>query len=108
MSADLTLAPARLSHLDWLESEAIHILRLLYPLFRLSPSNVSQNLYHRRHRLLNARPAAPRFGWFNFGLMLLGTLMVEWAQWTGRADVLFTSYVPLKAHPLYYLGIEPV
>ncbi len=55
--------------------------------------------------LLNARPAAPRFGWFNFGLMLLGTLMVEWAQWTGRADVLFTSYVPLKAHPVYYLGI---
>lgn len=55
--------------------------------------------------LLNARPAAPRLGWFNFGLMLLGTLMVEWAQWTGRADVLFTSYVPLRAHPVYYLGI---
>lgn len=55
--------------------------------------------------LLNARPAAPRFGWFNFGLMLLGTLIVEWAQWTGRADVLFTSYPPLKAHPLFYLGV---
>jgi cytochrome c oxidase subunit 1 len=55
--------------------------------------------------LLNARPAAPKFGWFNFGLMLLGTLMVEWAQWTGRADVLFTSYTPLRAHPVYYLGI---
>ena len=55
--------------------------------------------------LLNARPAAPRFGWFNFGLMLLGTLIVEWAQWSGRADVLFTSYPPLKAHPLYYLGV---
>ncbi|HRN53636.1 MAG TPA: cbb3-type cytochrome c oxidase subunit I [Gemmatimonadaceae bacterium] len=55
--------------------------------------------------LLNARPAAPRFGWFNFGLMLVGTLMVEWAQWTGRADVLFTSYTPLRAHPVYYLGI---
>jgi cytochrome c oxidase subunit 1 len=55
--------------------------------------------------LLNARPAAPRFGWFNFGLMLLGTLLVEWTQWTGRADVLFTSYPPLKAHPVFYLGI---
>ncbi len=55
--------------------------------------------------LLNARPAAPRLGWFNFGLMVLGTLMVEWAQWTGRADVLFTSYPPLKAHPIFYLGI---
>ena len=55
--------------------------------------------------LLNARPAAPKFGWFNFGLMLAGTLTVEWAQWSGRADVLFTSYPPLKAHPLFYLGV---
>jgi cytochrome c oxidase subunit 1 len=55
--------------------------------------------------LLNSRPAAPRFGWFNFGLMLLGTLLVEWAQWSGHADVLFTSYPPLKAHPLFYLGV---
>jgi cytochrome c oxidase subunit 1 len=55
--------------------------------------------------LLNARPAAPRLGWFNFGTMLLGTLMVEWAQWSGKADVLFTSYPPLKAHPVFYLGI---
>ena len=55
--------------------------------------------------LLNARPAAPKFGWFNFGLMVLGTLIVEWAQWSGRADVLFTSYPPLKAHPLFYLGV---
>lgn len=55
--------------------------------------------------LLNARPAAPRFGWFNFGLMVLGTVLVEWAQWSGRADVLFTSYPPLKAHPVFYLGV---
>ena len=55
--------------------------------------------------LLNARPAAPRFGWVNFGLMVVGALIVEWTQFTGRADVLFTSYPPLKAHPLYYLGI---
>lgn len=55
--------------------------------------------------LLNARPAAPRFGWFNFGLMLTGALLVEWMQWSGKADVLFTSYPPLKAHPLFYLGI---
>ncbi len=55
--------------------------------------------------LINARPAAPRLGWVNFGLMLVGTLMVEWMQWSGKADVLFTSYPPLKAHPLFYLGI---
>jgi cytochrome c oxidase subunit 1 len=55
--------------------------------------------------LLNARPAAPKYGWFNFGLMLTGALMVEAMQWSGRADVLYTSYPPLKAHPLFYLGI---
>ena len=55
--------------------------------------------------LLNARPAAPRYGWFNFGLMLVGSIMVEAMQWSGRADVLYTSYPPLKAHPLFYLGI---
>jgi cytochrome c oxidase subunit 1 len=55
--------------------------------------------------LLNARPAAPRYGWFNFGLMLVGALTVEYMQWSGRADVLYTSYPPLKAHPLFYLGI---
>ena len=55
--------------------------------------------------LLNARPAAPKYGWFNFGLMLGGALMVEAMQWSGRADVLYTSYPPLKAHPAFYLGI---
>jgi len=55
--------------------------------------------------LLNARPAAPRYGWFNFVLMLTGALMVEAMQWSGRADVLYTSYPPLKAHPAFYLGI---
>ncbi|MDO8679569.1 MAG: cbb3-type cytochrome c oxidase subunit I [Acidobacteriota bacterium] len=55
--------------------------------------------------LLNARPAAPRYGWFNFGLMLVGSLLVEAMQWSGRADVLYTSYPPLKAHPLFYLGV---
>lgn len=55
--------------------------------------------------LLNARPAAPRYGWFNFGLMLTGVLLVEWMQWSGKADVLYTSYAPLKAHPVFYLGV---
>ena len=47
--------------------------------------------------LLNARPAAPRYAWFNFGMMLIGALMVEAMQWSGKADVLYTSYPPLKA-----------
>ena len=55
--------------------------------------------------LLNSRPAAPRLGWVSFGLMLAGVALVEWMQWSGRADVLFTSYPPLKANPLFYLGV---
>ncbi len=37
--------------------------------------------------------------------MLAGALTVEAMMWSGRADVLFTSYVPLRAHPLFYLGV---
>jgi cytochrome c oxidase subunit 1 len=55
--------------------------------------------------LLNSRPAAPRLGWVSFYVMLLGALIVEFMQWSGKADVLFTSYPPLKAHPLFYLGV---
>lgn len=55
--------------------------------------------------LLNSRPAAPRLGWVSFGLMFAGAALVEWMQWSGRADVLFTSYPPLKADPLFYLGV---
>jgi cytochrome c oxidase subunit 1 len=55
--------------------------------------------------LLNARVSAPRLSWAAFGLMVLGALMVEGLMWAGKADVLFTSYVPLKAHPAFYLGV---
>ncbi len=55
--------------------------------------------------LLNARMAAPRLAWVSFGLMVAGALLVEWLMWAGKADVLFTSYPPLKAHPLFYLGV---
>jgi cytochrome c oxidase subunit I len=55
--------------------------------------------------LLNSRVAAPRLGWVAFGLMVLGAVMVEVEMWRGAADVLFTSYVPLKASPWFYLGV---
>ncbi|MEX0891231.1 MAG: cbb3-type cytochrome c oxidase subunit I [Gemmatimonadota bacterium] len=62
-------------------------------------------LYFAAGPLLNSRIAAPKLGWFNFALMTLGAVMVEWMIWTGKADVLLSSYVPLRADPLYYLGI---
>jgi cytochrome c oxidase subunit 1 len=48
-------------------------------------------LYFAGPVLLNCRLPMPRAGWLAFALMV--------------ADVLFTSYPPLQAHPLYYLGI---
>jgi cytochrome c oxidase subunit 1 len=62
-------------------------------------------LYFASAVLLNSRVAAPRLAWGAFGLMALGAALVEWMMWAGRADVLFTSYVPLRADPLYYLGV---
>jgi cytochrome c oxidase subunit 1 len=62
-------------------------------------------LYFASAVLLNARVPAPKTGWIGFALMVVGTLLVEWMMFTGRADVLFTSYVPLRAEPPFYLGV---
>ncbi len=62
-------------------------------------------LYFASAVLLNSRVATPRLAWASFWLMVLGTLVVEWTMLTGQADVLFTSYVPLRASPWYYLGV---
>ena len=55
--------------------------------------------------LLNARNCAPKISWTAFLLMLAGAVIVEAMMWMGRADVLFTSYVPLRADPSFYLGV---
>ena len=55
--------------------------------------------------LLSARNCAPKTSWTGFALMLAGALTVEAMMWSGRADVLFTSYVPLRAEPTFYLGV---
>jgi cytochrome c oxidase subunit I len=57
--------------------------------------------------VLNARQVAPKYGYLAFLLMLLGWLMVNYIVFTGNFSetaVMFTAYVPLKAHPLFYLG----
>lgn len=54
---------------------------------------------------LNSRFVAPFWGWLAFILMVTGMVLVDWKILVGEADVLMTSYVPLKAHPLFYLGI---
>ncbi len=62
-------------------------------------------LYFASAVLLSCRVPAPGVGWAGFALMVIGMLLVEWMMFSGRADVLFTSYVPLRADPPYYLGI---
>ena len=62
-------------------------------------------LYFTGPVLLNCRLPAPKVGWLGFALMLVGALMVEVMVFGGKADVMFTSYVPLAAAPPYYLGI---
>src|SRR5439155_21190548 len=38
-------------------------------------------------------------------LMVVGTLVAAWPNFAGKADVLYTFYAPLKAHPLFYVGV---
>ena len=62
-------------------------------------------LYFAGPVLLNCRLPGPKIGWFAFLLMVVGAGMVNTMVFQGKADVLFTSYPPLRAAPNYYLGI---
>ena len=55
--------------------------------------------------LLNARHAAPKLAWLGFGLMTVGGLTVNGVILVDpNSAVMFSAYVPLKAHPLFYLS----
>jgi len=62
-------------------------------------------LYFASAILLNSRLAAPRWGWAQFWLMLVGALMTNVAVLQGNSSVMFTSYPPLMAAPHFYLGL---
>jgi len=62
-------------------------------------------LYFGSTVILNTKFCSPRWGWIAFGLMVAGLVMSNVIILMGKADVMLTSYTPLKAHPLYYLGI---
>ncbi len=61
-------------------------------------------LYFGSAVVLNTRLAAPKLGWAAFVVMLAGTILTNATILMGQADVMFTAYPPLKAHPLFYLG----
>lgn len=68
-------------------------------------------LYFGSTVMLNARMVSPKWGWVSFLMMAVGGLMVNVIVLFGGSDaisvpsdVMFTAYVPLKAHPLFYLS----
>ena len=62
-------------------------------------------LYFASAVLLNCRLATVWLAWVAYGLMLGGALLAAVQILIGNADVMFTSYPPLQAHHLYYLGV---
>jgi len=62
-------------------------------------------LYFASAVLLNCRLAAPRFAWLAFVLMVVGAVLANVAVLQGESSVMFTSYVPMKAAPHFYLGL---
>ena len=55
--------------------------------------------------VLNTRMAIPAAAWISYAIMLTGAIFVNVSIFAGKADVLFTSYIPLKASGAYYLGV---
>lgn len=51
------------------------------------------------------RPISTRLAWTSFVFMIVGTSLAAWAILAGEASVLYTFYPPLKAHPLFYIGV---
>ncbi len=62
-------------------------------------------LYFASAVLLGSRLAAPKWAWTGFGLMLVGAIITNIVVLQGGSSVMFTSYVPLRAEPGFYLGI---
>jgi len=62
-------------------------------------------LYFTSAILLKSRLATPRIGWLAFGLMVVGAVLANIAVLQGDSSVMFTSYVPMRAAPHFYLGI---
>lgn len=62
-------------------------------------------LYFCSSTLLGCRLATPRIAWLGFALMLIGAIMNNVAVFQGNSSVMFTSYVPMSADPMFYLGL---
>ena len=54
---------------------------------------------------INARLATPKLAWLSFWLMVIGSALGTVMVLLGQATVMFSAYPPLKANPLFYLGV---
>jgi cytochrome c oxidase subunit 1 len=62
-------------------------------------------LYFCSSTLLRCRLATPRWAWAGFALMLIGAVVTNVAILRGRSSVMMTSYAPMPAEPIFYLGL---
>lgn len=62
-------------------------------------------LYFASTTLLNAKLFSRKVAWVSLGMMTTGMVMTNATILSGKADVLLTSYLPLLAHPAFYLGV---
>ncbi len=62
-------------------------------------------LYFCATTLLNSRLYSKGMAFVGFAMMLVGAIVVDIFIFMGKADVLMTSYPPLRAHAAFYLGI---
>ncbi len=46
-----------------------------------------------------------KLAWLGFWISLIGVLLAAAVLLTGQASVMYTFYPPLKAHPLFYMGV---
>lgn len=49
-----------------------------------------------------------KWAWISFYVMLIGTVVTAVMILLGKANVLYTFYAPLQAHPLFYIGLALV
>ena len=60
---------------------------------------------HAVIRYYTGKPLLMNWAWISLVLMVVGTLMAAVPMLTGAANVLYTFYPPLKAHPAFYIGL---
>ncbi len=55
-------------------------------------------------RTLKMQLRHPAIAWAGFIVMTVGSVAAGWAILTNRASVLYTMYLPMQAHPAFYIG----